>query len=222
MGGLAAGVVTTAASLIAGNVTLMQPVGILEIADTRQAFGMGFFVVVGIATSVFADRFRKRSEALQESETRLKMVHHTARVGTFEVNVQIGVTTWSRALKTFRPEECEWRIVCPDGKIRWIFARLLAFKDRLGKPERLVGLDIDIKEQPATTVFIKDNGIGIEKRLHERIFKMFQRNTDNEHSGTGIGLAIVRKAVEHMNGRVSLESEPGKGTCFHVELPRPR
>jgi signal transduction histidine kinase len=79
-----------------------------------------------------------------------------------------------------------------------------------------------INKQPATAVFIKDNGVGIEKRVHERIFRMFQRmHTEKEYSGTGIGLAIVRKAVEHMNGRVSLESEPGAGTCFCVELRRP-
>lgn len=184
MGGLGAGVVATAVSLVAGNVTLMRPVGIFEIADMHQALGMGFFAVVGIATSIFADRFRRKSEALREREFRLKLVHHMARVGSFEVNLQTGVTTWSReleevyglapgtyprtatawkelvhpedrpkavaaaqhALKTFEPEEGEWRIVCQDGTIRWIFARLLAFKDRSGKPERLVGLDIDITD----------------------------------------------------------------------------
>jgi signal transduction histidine kinase len=80
-----------------------------------------------------------------------------------------------------------------------------------------------INEQPAVVVFIKDNGIGIEKHVHERIFRMFQRmHSEDEYSGTGIGLAIVRKAVEHMNGRVSLQSEPGREPAstsnFHGQL----
>ena len=48
---------------------------------------------------------------------------------------------------------------------------------------------------------------------------MFQRMTRKpEYPGTGIGLAIARKAVERMNGSISLESEPGKGTRFRIEL----
>jgi signal transduction histidine kinase len=73
-------------------------------------------------------------------------------------------------------------------------------------------------EQPATAVFIEDNGIGIEKDAQERIFDMFQRNhTGNEYPGTGIGLTIVRKSLERMNGQISLESHPGKGTRFCVK-----
>jgi signal transduction histidine kinase len=79
-----------------------------------------------------------------------------------------------------------------------------------------------IDEQPATSICIDDNGIGIPKAAQERIFRMFQRmHPETEYPGTGIGLAIARKAVERMNGRISLESEPGKGTRFQIELPRP-
>jgi signal transduction histidine kinase len=70
-------------------------------------------------------------------------------------------------------------------------------------------------------LWIEDNGIGIPKADHERIFGMFQRlHTQQEFEGTGIGLAIVRKAVERMGGRVGVESEPGKGSKFWVQLPR--
>ncbi len=52
------------------------------------------------------------------------------------------------------------------------------------------------------------------------IFKMFQRmHREEEYPGTGIGLAIVRKALERMGGHVGLESEPGKGSKFWIELP---
>jgi PAS domain S-box-containing protein len=70
-------------------------------------------------------------------------------------------------------------------------------------------------------IWVEDNGIGIPKEAQEKIFGMFQRlHRANEYPGTGIGLAIVRKAVERMGGQVALESEPGKGSRFWVELPK--
>jgi signal transduction histidine kinase len=75
--------------------------------------------------------------------------------------------------------------------------------------------------QPATLSIVRlsfaDNGIGIPKDAHERIFKMFQR-LDKSYDGTGVGLTVVRKAVEKMGGTVGLESEPGRGSRFWIEL----
>jgi PAS domain S-box-containing protein len=69
-------------------------------------------------------------------------------------------------------------------------------------------------------IFVKDNGIGIERQHQQRIFQIFERLHPTEtYSGTGIGLAIVQKAAERMRGRVGVESEPGQGSCFSVELP---
>lgn len=69
-------------------------------------------------------------------------------------------------------------------------------------------------------LWVEDNGIGIKPEYHERIFRMFERlhNTD-AYPGTGIGLAIVQKAVERMGGRVGVESAAGIGSRFWVELP---
>ena len=66
-------------------------------------------------------------------------------------------------------------------------------------------------------IWIADNGIGIPEGFQPRVFDMFERGT-TDYEGTGIGLALVRKAVEQMNGRVGLESQPGKGSRFWVEL----
>jgi PAS domain S-box-containing protein len=68
-----------------------------------------------------------------------------------------------------------------------------------------------------TRIWVQDNGIGIPQHSRERLFKMFQRLT-NDHEGTGIGLAIVRKSVERMGGKVGSESEAGKGSQFWMEL----
>jgi PAS domain S-box-containing protein len=66
---------------------------------------------------------------------------------------------------------------------------------------------------------IVDNGIGIPKEAQHRLFAMFQRLHRPElYEGTGMGLAIVRKAVERMGGRLGVESEEGRGSRFWVEL----
>jgi signal transduction histidine kinase len=66
-------------------------------------------------------------------------------------------------------------------------------------------------------LWFADNGVGIPKEAQERIFKMFQR-LDRSYDGTGVGLTVVRKAIEKMGGRVGLESESGRGSRFWLEL----
>lgn len=67
-------------------------------------------------------------------------------------------------------------------------------------------------------IWVRDNGIGITASQHERIFGIFQR-LDKTYEGTGIGLAIVQKAMQRMGGAVGVESEPGAGSAFWIELP---
>lgn len=68
-------------------------------------------------------------------------------------------------------------------------------------------------------LWFEDNGIGIPKEAQKRLFGLFQRvHGERTYAGTGIGLAIVRKAVERMQGRVGFESEPGQGSRFWLQL----
>jgi len=70
-------------------------------------------------------------------------------------------------------------------------------------------------------LWVEDNGIGIAPEHQERIFRVFERLHGIEtYPGTGIGLAIVRRAMEHMGGRVGVESEVGHGSRFWVELDK--
>jgi signal transduction histidine kinase len=76
------------------------------------------------------------------------------------------------------------------------------------------------RKDNAIRITIADNGVGFDMAYHDRIFEMFQRlHRADEIPGTGIGLAIVRKAVERMGGRVWADSAPGAGATFYVELP---
>jgi signal transduction histidine kinase len=67
-------------------------------------------------------------------------------------------------------------------------------------------------------LWVEDNGIGIAPEHHERVFRVFERLNGRDYSGTGIGLSIVRKGIERMGGRVGLESTPGQGSRFWIEL----
>lgn len=68
---------------------------------------------------------------------------------------------------------------------------------------------------------IADNGIGVPIDYQRRIWGMFERvHPENNYEGTGIGLAIVRKAIERMNGKVGLESDGKTGSTFWIQLPR--
>lgn len=70
-------------------------------------------------------------------------------------------------------------------------------------------------------LWVEDQGIGIAAEAHEAIFEIFQRlHPSAKYEGTGIGLAIVRKAVERMGGRAGVEAEPGKGSRFWLELAK--
>jgi PAS domain S-box-containing protein len=70
--------------------------------------------------------------------------------------------------------------------------------------------------------FVKDTGIGIEKKYHNVIFNIFRQIDDThtrKYGGTGIGLSIAKRIVENLGGEIWLESEPGKGSVFYFTVP---
>jgi signal transduction histidine kinase len=92
------------------------------------------------------------------------------------------------------------------------------------EPGRTPKVTIWAEDEPPGTharVWFEDNGIGIAPEHFKQIFEIFGRiHSTQKFEGTGIGLAIVRKAVERMGGTVGLTSELGKGTRFWLSLKK--
>lgn len=92
------------------------------------------------------------------------------------------------------------------------------FTGHVSNPRIEIGSTETIKN---FVVWVRDNGVGFDMKYHDRIFNIFQRlNPSEDYPGTGIGLAIVRKAMERMGGRAWAESQPGEGATFYLELPK--
>jgi PAS domain S-box-containing protein len=82
-------------------------------------------------------------------------------------------------------------------------------------------LEIGARVEPQRRIlWVRDNGVGFDMKYHDRIFGIFQRlHRAEAFPGTGVGLALVAKAVQRMGGRVWAESEPGAGATFFLEFP---
>lgn len=87
-----------------------------------------------------------------------------------------------------------------------------------GRPDaHQVGVELDTSERGWARVAIADTGSGISAGVLPRIFEPLF--STKRGAGMGIGLAIVREVIEELGGRISVESEPGRGTLFILELP---
>jgi signal transduction histidine kinase len=89
--------------------------------------------------------------------------------------------------------------------------------DHIDKEKGLILLACETTEEDYL-FSIKDNGIGIKTKYHEKIFEMFQ--TIDSNNSTGIGLSIVKKIISYYNGEVKVESKTNKETIFYFSLPK--
>lgn len=113
-------------------------------------------------------------------------------------------------------------IVCDPIKVRAIFSNLISnalkFTKAQERPVIRIGWNETSKEYE---FYVADNGIGIDQQHHEEIFSIFKRlHTAEQYAGTGVGLAIVKAALEDHGGRVRVESTPGQGAKFIFTIPK--
>jgi len=104
--------------------------------------------------------------------------------------------------------------------IREVLQNLISNGLKYHKPGESPFVNINCSEKEGHwLISVKDNGIGIDDTYFDKIFIIFQRlHTREEFSGTGMGLAITKKIVENLGGKIWVESEEGKGTTFYFTL----
>ncbi len=104
---------------------------------------------------------------------------------------------------------------------RQVLSNLVGNALKFVRPEVVPKIEVWTEERDhSTRVLVKDNGIGIKAKYADKLFQPFVRLVrQDQFPGTGIGLAIVRKAAERMGGRAGFQSEYGRGSTFWVEVP---
>lgn len=101
--------------------------------------------------------------------------------------------------------------------LRNLLENALKFSRNATPPTIEIGARV---EREKVLLWVRDNGIGFDMKYHDRIFEIFQRlQRAEDYPGTGIGLALVRKAMQRMGGRVWAESSPREGATFYLEIP---
>ncbi|ESU25775.1 Bacteriophytochrome [Flavobacterium limnosediminis JC2902] len=103
-----------------------------------------------------------------------------------------------------------------------VFQNLIGNALKYSRPNVPVVIEVTAEEYPDEwQISVKDNGVGIDKDYHEKIFILFQRlHVREEYKGTGIGLAIVKKILDNLGGKIWVASEEGQGSTFYFTLPK--
>ncbi|MEO1030378.1 MAG: PAS domain S-box protein [Bacteroidota bacterium] len=110
-------------------------------------------------------------------------------------------------------------IIGDQTKLQQLFQNLISNAIKFNDKEKGL-IEIDVEEQQSYYQFsIKDNGVGIEKKHHDKIFKIFHALNKNKES-TGIGLSIVKKIVDLYKGEIWLTSRPKEGTTFFFTIKK--
>jgi signal transduction histidine kinase len=123
-----------------------------------------------------------------------------------------------RILKNF-PENAYYQ--ADSSEIEIIFNNLISNAVKYNNDNGQVEISI-IQFPKALTIIVEDNGIGMSKEDSEKLFEDFVRIKNEKTksiTGSGLGLSITKKIINLYNGAIHVESEPGKGTKFTIELP---
>jgi PAS domain S-box-containing protein len=106
------------------------------------------------------------------------------------------------------------------SQLTQVFQNLIGNAIKFHGPET-PHIHVSAKTRGETAEFsVRDNGIGIDQKYKDQVFMIFQRlHTMSEYPGTGIGLALCKRIIEHHGGKIWFESEPGKGAVFYFTLP---
>ena len=179
----------------------------------------------------YLDRIARAAKRLdhliQDLLTFSRLNTESGNIGPVELNRLIGEIL--QQYPDFHADKADITVTGPlpavlglESALTQVFSNLLGnaikFVPKGRKPR--VNIRADVSEH-VVRLWFEDNGIGIARENQVRIFKIFEQiNEPGLYSGTGIGLALVKKSVERMQGNVGVESEEGQGSRFWVELIR--
>lgn len=157
-----------------------------------------------------------------------------SRAGSVALN--IGPINMNKLLKdiseslSFQMRECGAEITIDDlppcigdePAVNQVFSNLIGNALKYLDPDRKGRIHVTAKtENKSCTYCVRDNGIGIPRQYTEKIFELFHRiNPDDKAGGEGLGLTIVTRILDRLNGTISLDSQEGKGSKFYVTLPK--
>ena len=116
--------------------------------------------------------------------------------------------------------EDERQVRLDAGLMELVWTNLLSNAFKFTPPGGTVTL-AERRTEAGVVVRVSDTGCGMDAETAARVFeKFYQGDTSHATEGNGLGLALARRIVRMCGGEISVSSEPGKGSCFTVELPR--
>lgn len=146
-----------------------------------------------------------------------------------EISVQEVIkSVWAGVSTSLATQDVEFvcpenlpQVVYPEKRLYQIFSNLLSNAVKFKSENKIPQVEIGYQENKDNyTFFVRDNGIGIEQKYHNKIFDVFSQLRETESEGTGMGLAIVKKIVEANLGKVWVESQKGAGSTFYFTIPK--
>jgi light-regulated signal transduction histidine kinase (bacteriophytochrome) len=199
------------------------------------------------AVSGYLELLREKNRGVLDEESN-KFIDSSIRAATWMGDTINDLLTYSKANTAFKPflltdsdvalrkaldnlkpaidevraeitSEALPTVTADETQLVEVFQNLISNAIKYRSP-RQPRIQVSAKQSGADWVFsVKDNGIGIDPRDHDRIFGMFQRlHPRHERPGTGMGLTICKAIVQRHGGRIWVESELGKGATFHFTL----
>jgi two-component system, chemotaxis family, CheB/CheR fusion protein len=105
-----------------------------------------------------------------------------------------------------------------------VFFNLISNAVKFSSKNKGIGPIVEVgysDKNEAHEFYVKDNGIGIDKKYHNEIFGIFKRlHSQKEYEGTGAGLSIVKRIIDDHKGEIWIDSDLGKGATFYFTIPK--
>jgi len=132
-----------------------------------------------------------------------------------DISKEEGISNWNIAIDKSLPP-----VVYDRPALNEVFYNIIKNAVIFMGDQREPSIEVGYERQDNCVIFhVRDNGIGIESENIDKIFKVFERVRDIDSKGNGVGLAFVKKIIEHYGGKIWVESSKGHGSTFYFTIP---